>query len=110
MPKVSNTPKNPGDDGTATPSAMMPWRNSAAVNGAPIPSALNPNQNDSALVSQNRMAQPRIATNRLGLRGTLSPDANASGAARPRASSRGATLRTSNSYARISHDGKNTIV
>ena len=98
-------PKNPGDDGTATPSAMTPCRKSAALNGASMPTALNPNQNDNAFMSQNAIAQPKIVTNRRGLRSTLSPSA-----VRPWVSSRGARRRTTISKTRISHAGKNTIV
>ena len=38
---ASKKPKNPGDDGRATPIAMMPWRKFAALNGTSIPTALN---------------------------------------------------------------------
>jgi len=53
---------------------MIPCTNSAAVNGAAMPTALKPNQNARAFMSQCAMAHPNVARKREGSRTTARRD------------------------------------
>src|SRR5579872_1641396 len=100
----SNTPKNPGALGTDTPMAMSPWTSSAALNGAPMPTALNANQNARPFVNQCTTAQNNTSRNRPGCLSTPNPEANDASATTPRRSSR-----ENSSNNRIMRSGKNTM-
>src|SRR5689334_21036766 len=67
----SNTPTNPGADGTATPTTITPWTNSVAQNGTWIPTALNPNQKASGWRSQCNSVHQKTAMKCRGVRSTL---------------------------------------
>src|SRR6266576_2272700 len=72
---LSNSPKNPGAEGSDTPMTINPCTNKVADQDTSSPNALNPNHNANGWSSQWRSVHPKTAMKCPGVRNTLSPSA-----------------------------------